>query len=252
MSDILDLIHTSSPKPPRITLYGKPGIGKSTLAASFPQPLFLLTEETGLSGVDSLPVAKTFEDIWGYVSQLLVLEELPFKTLVIDSVSKLDVLITEYILSKETKATTLAAACGGYGAGYAKAAQIHRGLKSKLDEFQKRGITLIYVSHMCVKTHKSPDAEDYDVFSIVACHDKVREVYIDDVDATLFCRLKAFVSETESGRSLVKSTDKRIVVTGVNEVNVSKNRFNMPPELPMSFEEISKYIPFYNMDGNEK
>lgn len=248
---ILDLVQTTITKAPRITLYGKPGIGKTSLAASFPHPLFLLTEETGLSGIDSLPVAKTFEQFWDYISQLLTLEELPFKTLVIDSVSKLDVLITEYILSKETKATTLAAACGGYGAGYAKAAQIHRGIKSKMDAFQDRGITVIYVSHMCVKTHKSPDAEDYDVFSIVACHDKVREVYIDDVDATLFCRLKSYVSETETGRSLVKSTEQRIIVTGVNEVNVSKNRYNMPAEIPMSFKDISKYIPFYQLKEEE-
>ncbi len=245
---ILDLVQSTKSGAPRILLYGKPGVGKSTLAASFPQPLFLLTEETGLDGVDALPVATSFEQVWEYVKGLHALEELPFKTLVIDSVSKLDVLITEYILSKEAKATTLAAACGGYGAGYAKAAQIHRSLKAKLDEFQAKGVTVIYISHMCVKPHKSPDAEDYDVYSIVACHDKVREVYIDDTDAVLFCRLKSFVRETDSGRALVKSTEERIVVTGLNEANVSKNRFRMPAEVPMSFAEISKHIPFYNKD----
>lgn len=242
---ILDLVTKSVSKAPRITLYGKPGIGKSSLAASFPEPLFFLTEETGLKGINALPVAKTFEQIWDYVTQLQVIEEPGFKTIVIDSVSKLDNLITDYILSKEAKATTLASACGGYGAGYSKASQLHRSLKSKLDSFQEKGIAVVYVTHMCVKTHKSPDATDYDVYSIVACHDKVREVYVDDVDAALFCRLKTFISETESGRSLVKSTEQRIIVTGVNEVNVSKNRFDMPAEITMSFKEISKYIPFY-------
>jgi putative protein kinase ArgK-like GTPase of G3E family len=39
---ILDNIITTKPGAPRITVYGKPGIGKSTLASQFPEPLFRL------------------------------------------------------------------------------------------------------------------------------------------------------------------------------------------------------------------
>lgn len=240
---ILDLVQEIEDEVPRIVIYGKRGIGKSTLAASFPNPLFLLTEKNAIK-CKSIRI-KSFDQAWGVIKELTELESIPYKTIVIDSVTNLDAMITNYILEKESKATTLAAACGGYGAGYAKAASIHRAFKDKLEELQSRGIAIVYIAHLAVKTHKSPELEDYDIYTIVTCHDKVSQVYLDDSDAVLFCRQKAFISETESGRSLVKSTNQRIITTGVAEVNVSKNRFNMPDEIPMTFNDISKYIPFY-------
>lgn len=245
MTSILDRITKIKDEAPRITLYGKQGIGKSTLASQFPNPLFLLTEKNAVKDSNALTM-QNFEDIWQTAKELVEMgEKLEFKTIIVDTISGLDKMITDYILSKETKATTLAASCGGYGAGYSKAAMLHWALKEKLEELQKFGIVIIYIGHLTTKTHKSPDAEDYDIYTIVACHDKVRDVYINDSDAVLFCRQKSFFSETESGRSLIKSTDQRIIVTNTNEVNVSKNRYNMPAEIPMSFSELAKHIPFY-------
>ena len=82
---ILERIAVSVPEAPRITIYGKPGIGKTTLASQFPEPLFLLTEKNGLVDSNCLGVYKDYAAIWKDVEELLTLETLPFKTLVIDS-----------------------------------------------------------------------------------------------------------------------------------------------------------------------
>jgi hypothetical protein len=248
---ILDNIITTKPGAPRITVYGKPGIGKSTLASQFPDPLFLLTEDNELPGIQALPVVHTFTEMWNNVKSLLALEELPFKTLVVDSISKLDALIVEYTIDqsppgKDKQAVkTIAQAFGGYGAGFEKAASLHRALKSQFDKFKERGITVIYISHLEIKKFKSPEAEDYDILSIVMNSDKSRIVYIDDVDAVLYCKLQSHTVETDSGRTIVKSTDNRVISAGMNDVHVSKNRFNMPASIPMTFEALCKYIPFY-------
>lgn len=254
---ILSKIITTKPSAPRITIYGKPGIGKSTLASHFPDPLFLLTEDNELPGIKALPIALSFNELWSNIKSLLALDELPFKTIVVDSISKLDHLLIQYILEKEKpnkhgeKVTNIAAACGGYGAGYLAAQSLHRAFKDLMDKFKEKGIGVVYISHLAHSSVKPPDNEDYTTYTIVMNHDKSREIYIDDVDAVLFCRLRTFTTETESGRNLVKNSDERIILSGISDSHVSKNRYAMPVQMPMSFEEIKKYIPFYNQLNEE-
>jgi len=142
----------------------------------------------------------------------------------------------------------LNSACGGYGAGVLRAQSIHRAFKGLMDEFQNKGITVVYIAHIAVTKIKSPDEEDFDIFSITMNHDKSREVWLDDVDAVLYCKLQSSTIETESGRTIAKSTGNRIIVAGVNASHVSKNRYNMPNEFPMKFSEIKKYIPYYQIE----
>lgn len=243
---ILELVEDAKTCAPRITLYGVPGVGKSTVAAEFPEPLFLRTEEVGIEGIKALPIAKTWEDAFGYITDLAKTPDLPYKTIVIDSVSKLDSLLIDYIVKNDPKAISLGSAAGGYGKGFELAQRYHREFKKRCDYLAfNRGIAVVFVCHVATMKHKSPDAEDYDKYSIVMNHDKSREVYIDDVDLVAFGRIKSFTDELDSGRVIVKSTNQRIFVTGLNDSNVSKNRFHMPAEVPMSARELMKYIPFY-------
>ncbi len=248
---ILDSVITTTPGAPRLTVFGRPGIGKSTLASQFPNPLFILCEDNELPGIQAFPVAKSFTEVWKTVKGLLAEDDLPYETIVVDSISKLDQLVVEHILENEPlgkngqKPSTLASACGGYGAGFMKCASILQAFKGLMDKFKERGICVVYVGHVGVIKHKSPDAEDFDQYSITMNHDKSRAVFIDDVDAVLFCKLRSYVTENDSGRNMVHSTNERIIITGVSDGHVSKNRFNMPAELKMEFSEIAKHIPFF-------
>ena len=202
-----------------------------------------------------MPVPNSFEDFWKNLKEISNLENLPYKTIIIDSVSKLDSFVVDRILSQESgnkEKSSLANACGGYGKGYDKAKLIHEAVKFALDKLRDKGITIIYIAHASVAKYKAPDEEDYDKYSIIINHDKSRAVYINDVDAVLFCKLKYFVVENDSKRSIVKSTNQRVIATSINAGHVAKNRYDMPEEIKFSkdgsFEEISKYIPFYQAE----
>lgn len=252
---ILDKIKKTEVLAPRITFYGAPGIGKSTLASQFPDPLFIQTEQTGLMGVDALEQTNDYLELWHNMIELLKEPNLSFKTIVVDSISKLDAMIVKYILAQEkprkdgTKATTLATACGGYGAGMQAVEQKHRAFKGLMDRFQARGITVVYVGHLASVKHKAPDMDDFDKYSIIMSCERAKQPYIDDVDLVGFCKLKSYVSETDSGRNLVNSTDTRVLVTTASDCNVSKNRFGINKDIPMSFDELAKHIPFFNNQG---
>ena len=41
----LDVHAITASRPPRVLLYGQEGVGKTSLAAKFPSPVFLLTED---------------------------------------------------------------------------------------------------------------------------------------------------------------------------------------------------------------
>lgn len=92
---------------PTIVLYGRPGVGKTTLAEEFPKPLFFLTEMTYLSNRPEVQavVSKSYDSFCANLS--IVYRELvdlakkgaerPFKTIVIDSFSGFEKLAKERI-----------------------------------------------------------------------------------------------------------------------------------------------------------
>lgn len=249
-ASILDMVQPTISRAPRITIYGKAGIGKSTLASKFPSPLFLLTEDNELPNIKALPIFTSCRAFIDALKELLTIENLPYKTIVIDSISKLDHLVVSGTITQSCnegkRCTTLISAFGGYGAGYEKAAQNHRAIKHLLDKFKEKDIAVVYIAHSEIKKIKSPENDDYDMITINMHSDKARSVYTDDVDAVFYCKLDAEERENDSGRTIIKNNGKRIIMTSVSDTYATKNRFaGMPNAIPMDFESIKKYVGFY-------
>ena len=91
---ILDMIRKPEDRPSLVTILGDAGLGKSSLAATFPNPIFIRAED-GLQAIplesrpDAFPVLNSVNDLWEQLSSLIK-EEHQYKTLVIDSVTALE------------------------------------------------------------------------------------------------------------------------------------------------------------------
>ena len=111
-------------KPPRLFIYGQEGVGKSTVGAAAPNPVFVQTED-GLGEIDTakFPLAKNLNDV---LAALTALREEPheFQTVVLDSADWLERLIWDQVCA-EFGVRSIEKADGGYGKGYVQPYKNH-------------------------------------------------------------------------------------------------------------------------------
>ena len=99
----------------KTVIYGPEGIGKTTLAAQFPSPVFLDTEGgTHHLDVARFPAPKTWEDVTKTIAALAS-EPHEFKTLVVDTADWLEKLLIEEVCRRANKTSIEEF---GYGKGY--------------------------------------------------------------------------------------------------------------------------------------
>lgn len=96
----------------KVLLYGLSGMGKTTMAASFPRPLFLDLEGGMLSTRRVQPVlryprnpkesVKSYPQVVDFYNLVAQEKNPQFETIVIDSLNELQLLVTQYVVTKFT------------------------------------------------------------------------------------------------------------------------------------------------------
>jgi len=220
--------------PIRLLAYGPEGIGKSTLASGAPSPLFIGAED----GTAQLDVARiqpgSWEDIFGLIAELASMEH-DYKTLVLDTADWAEPICWDHVCAQGGKKGI---EDFGYGKGYVAALDEWRRLLSWLDRLRaKRAMNVVVLAHSKVATFKNPEGEDFDRYTL-KLHDKAAGLLKEWSDAVLFCQYETFTHD-KNGRTKGIDSGARIMHTVRRAAFDAKNRYGLPEQLPLSWDEFA-------------
>lgn len=227
----------------KVVLYGLEGIGKTTLAAQFPDPLFIDTEN-GTSHLDVkriTPAPIDWKTLTGYVVEV---SETPgiCKTLVIDTADWAERLCVEYVL---TRHRVSGIEDFGYGKGYTYVKEEFTRLLDALSTVVARGINVVVTAHSQIKKFEQPDEMGaYDRFELKLSR-QASPLLKEWADMVLFLNYKTIIvqPDAKTGGHAKAQGGKRVMYTTHTPAWDAKNRFGLPEELPMEYASIAHCIP---------
>ena len=243
----LSSIKRSTQLPPRLCLYGVPGIGKTTFAAAMPDPIFLPVEDgLGQLNVEAFPRPTSYNEVIEAVASLLQGDH-SYQTLVLDSLDKLEPLIWDHVCENvphEKGGKVEPIEQFGYGKGYTHALDEWRRLLRGLDLLrEEKGMAIVTIAHSAVVRFESPDTDPYERYQL-RLHKGADATICDWADAVLFANYKV-VTVDAGGTSNKKrgiGSGERLLYTNERPAFKAKNRYSMPDQLPLAWDEV---VPFF-------
>lgn len=227
----------------KVVVYGVEGIGKSTFAAQFPNPLFIDTE----GSTDHMDVARTEKPTSWVMLQSFIKEiiEMPmtYQTLVIDTIDWAEALCVQYICDKHQKTGI---EDFGYGNGYVFVREEMGRFLNLLDEVIERGLNVVLTAHAQIRKFEQPDELGaYDRFELKLgkkTASQTSPLIKEWADMVLFANYKNEIITTQTNKK--KATNgKRLMYATHNPAWDAKNRHGLPDVMPFDYEQIAHVIP---------
>lgn len=185
-----------------IVLYGGRGVGKttlSTLLAAGKTISFAMEKSDIIYGAsptasqwdvidpaDENGVERSPESVLRMI-EAVCRGEGGYDTIVIESISALDALVTRSTIDRRVKGDelrSLMAVAGGYGKGMGEVENLHSRVEAALKVAKVRNMRIILIAHQKIVTIQQPDGGSYTQWG-VASEGKSAERYLNEADAVL-------------------------------------------------------------------
>lgn len=229
----------------KTVIYGAEGIGKTTLAAQFPNPLFIDTEgSTKQLDVARLPAPTSWEMLMQELD--FVIGRRPCSTLVIDTVDWAEQLCIADLCARNAKNGI---EDFGYGKGWEYEKESIGKFLNKLTEVINAGINVTLTAHAALRKFEQPDEMgSYDRWEMKLgskTTNKISPLIKEWADIVLFCNYKTLVVQTDKeGKKHKAQGNRRVMYTQHHPCWDAKNRYGLPEEIPMEYAQIAQiYAP---------
>ena len=227
-------------RPQKVVLYGPEGIGKSTFASMFPDPVFIDTEgSTANLDVGRLPAPTS----WSMLMQEIgwVKTNRPCKTLVLDTADWAEKLCADFVCdSNHWKSIS----SPGYGTGYRVLWEEYGKMLNALTDVIEAGINVVITAHAAMRKFEQPDEQgSYDRWELKLQNSpkaNIASLVKEWADMVLFAnyRTTVVVQDSKTGKGKAFGGE-RVMYTTHHPCWDAKNRFGMPDVLPFKFAEIA-------------
>ena len=219
----------------KVVLYGPEGIGKSTLASAFPDPLFIDTEGgTSHLNVKRVTIDGTFGDLIETIQAVAAQDVC--RSLVLDTMDWAEQICVADLL-KKYRQTSIESF--GYGKGYTYLAEEVQQILRAMDKVIASGKNAVIVAHAKMRKQELPDeAGAFDRWELKLSRQSAPLVK-EWADMLLFLNYKTVVVHTDANTNKAQG-GKRVIYTSHHPCWDAKNRCGLADELPLCFDSIAR------------
>lgn len=228
-------------KAKKVVLYGPEGIGKSSLAAQFPSPIFIDTEgSTTELIVDRLKKPSSWTELNQQVDWVKG-QAGRYKTLVIDTVDWAERLTIEFVTSRSNKQSITNF---GYGEGFIQLEEEFGKFLNRLSDLVEIGINVVLTAHAKITKFEQPDEMGaYDRYELKLGNKttaKTAALAKEWADMVLFINYKTFsVATDDKGKKHKGQGGVRTIYATHHPAWDAKNRQGLPDEFPLDYTSIA-------------
>lgn len=237
----MEIIRGKIPGAKKVVVYGPEGIGKSTFASRFPNPVFIDTEgSTKDMDVARTPAPSSWQMLLEQVRYFISHPDM-LGTLVIDTTDWAEQMCSAAVCAQYRKGGIEEF---GYGKGYTYLQEEFGKLLNLLTELvEQKGIHVVLTAHAKMRKFEQPDELGaYDRWEMKLTK-QVAPMVKEWADMVLFANYKTMVINVD-GQGAQKGKNKvqggrRVMYTTHHSCWDAKNRYGLPEEVDFDFSAIA-------------
>lgn len=237
-------------KAKKVVVYGPEGIGKSTFASQFPDPVFIDTEgSTAAMDVARLPRPTSWNMLLKEVEYIKSHPE-TCRTLVIDTIDWAEQLCVDHICSIHNKKGI---EDFGYGNGYVYTKEEFGRFLNRLSDVIEVGVNIVLTAHAQLRKFEQPDELGaYDRWELKLgkkTQSQTSPLVKEWADMLLFCNYKTYsVATDKDGKKHKAQGGKRVMYTSHHPCWDAKNRYGLPEMCDFDYQVIKGILE----EGSQK